>query len=94
MFANTKSRNLAQEVCYGFFEKRKNPEKMVCSNAPFLVNASVCFHLAKKVSKMRLNYRPVPHLDPALRARLKSALQRPDLNPTTRAKIESVLKQQ
>ena len=39
-------------------------------------------------------YRPVPHLDPALRARLKFALQRPDLNPTTRAKIESVLKQQ
>ena len=38
-------------------------------------------------------YRPIPHLDPALRARLKSALQRPDLNPTTRAKIESVLKQ-
>jgi len=40
---------------------------------------------------MRLNYRPVPHLDPALRARLQSALQRPDLKPTTRAKIESVL---
>jgi hypothetical protein len=66
---------------------------MVRSKAPFFVNASVCFHLAKKVSKMRLNYRPVPHLDPALRARLKSALQRPDLNPTTWAKIESVLKQ-
>ncbi len=51
MFANTKSRNLAQEVCYGFFEKRKNPEKMVCSKAPFFVNASVCFHLAKTVSE-------------------------------------------
>lgn len=38
-------------------------------------------------------YRPVPHLDPDLRARLQSALQRPDLKPTTRAKIESVLKQ-
>ncbi|MDP7611498.1 MAG: hypothetical protein QGH62_03540 [Nitrospinaceae bacterium] len=36
-------------------------------------------------------YRPVPHLDPALRARLQSALQRPDLKPTTRAKIEAVL---
>ena len=36
-------------------------------------------------------YRPVPHLDPAIRARLQSALQRPDLKPTTRAKIESVL---
>ena len=36
-------------------------------------------------------YRPIPHLDPALRARLQSALQRPDLKPTTRAKIESVL---
>ena len=39
-------------------------------------------------------YRPVPHLDPALRARLQSALQRPDLKPNNRAKIESVLKQQ
>ena len=37
------------------------------------------------------NYRPIPHLDPALRARLQSALQRPDLKPTTRAKIEAVL---
>ena len=36
-------------------------------------------------------YRPIPHLDPAIRARLVSALQRPDLKPTTRAKIESVL---
>ena len=36
-------------------------------------------------------YRPVPHLDPALRARLQSALQRPDLKPTTRAKIESLI---
>jgi hypothetical protein len=35
------------------------------------------------------NYRPIPHLDPALRARLQSALQRPDLKPTTRAKIEA-----
>ena len=38
-------------------------------------------------------YRPVPHLDPALRARLQSALQRTDLKPTTRAKIEAALKQ-
>jgi hypothetical protein len=37
------------------------------------------------------NYRPVPHLDPALHTRLQSALQRPDLKPTTRAKIEAVL---
>ena len=37
------------------------------------------------------NYRPIPHLDPALRARLVSALQRPDLKPTTRAKIKAVL---
>ncbi len=37
------------------------------------------------------HYRPVPYLDPALRARLQSALQRPDLKPTTRAKIEAVL---
>ena len=36
-------------------------------------------------------YRPIPHLDPALRARLVSALQRPDLKPSTRAKIESVI---
>jgi hypothetical protein len=36
-------------------------------------------------------YRPIPHLDPALRARLISALQRPDLKPTTRAKIEAAL---
>jgi hypothetical protein len=39
-------------------------------------------------------YRPIPHLDPELRARLQSALQRPDLKPTTRAKIESVLNNQ
>jgi hypothetical protein len=39
-------------------------------------------------------YRPIPHLDPALRARLQSALQRPDLKPTTRAKIEAVLNNQ
>jgi len=37
------------------------------------------------------NYRPIPHLDPALRARLQSALQRTDLKPTTRAKIEAAL---
>ena len=37
-------------------------------------------------------YRPIPHLDPALRARLQSALQRTDLKPTTRAKIEADLK--
>ena len=36
-------------------------------------------------------YRHIPHLDPALRARLQSALQRPDLKPTTRAKIEAAL---
>ena len=34
------------------------------------------------------------HLDPAIRARLVSALQRPDLKPTTRAKIEAALKPQ
>ena len=39
-------------------------------------------------------YRPVPHLDPALRARLESALQPPDLKPATRAKIEAALKPQ
>ena len=39
-------------------------------------------------------YRPIPHLDPALRARLQSALQRPGLKPTTRAKIEAVLNNQ
>ena len=39
-------------------------------------------------------YRPIPHLDPAIRARLQSALQRPDLKPTTRAKIEAALKAQ
>ena len=36
-------------------------------------------------------FRAIPHLDPALEARLVSALQRPDLNPETRAKIESNL---
>ena len=36
-------------------------------------------------------YRPIPHLDPAIRARLQSALQRPDLKATTRAKIEAAL---
>ena len=39
-------------------------------------------------------YRPILHLDPALRARLQSALQRPDLKPTTRAKIEAALNSQ
>ena len=38
-------------------------------------------------------YHTIPHLDPALRDRLVSSLQRPDLKPTTRAKIESALKQ-
>jgi hypothetical protein len=43
-----------------------------------------------------LNFRPpqryrAHHLDPALRARLVSALQRTDLKPTTRAKIEAAL---
>lgn len=38
-------------------------------------------------------YRPIPHLDPVLRARLQSALQRSDLKPATRAKIEAVLQQ-
>ena len=37
------------------------------------------------------NYSPIPNLDPALRARLVSALQRPDLKPTTRAKIKAAL---
>ena len=36
-------------------------------------------------------FRAIPHLDPALQARLVSALQRPDLKPETRAKIESIL---
>ncbi len=36
-------------------------------------------------------YRPILHLDPAIRARLVSALQRPDLKPTTRAKIGAAL---
>ena len=37
-------------------------------------------------------FRAIPHLDPALHARLSSALQRPDLKPQTRAKIEKILK--
>ena len=37
-------------------------------------------------------YRPVPHLDRALRTRLESALQRLHLKPATRAKIEAALK--
>ena len=36
-------------------------------------------------------FRAIPHLDPALHARLISALLRPDLNLKTRAKIESIL---
>jgi len=35
----------------------------------------------------------IPHLDPALQARLSSALQRPEIHPETRAKIEAVLNQ-
>ena len=38
-------------------------------------------------------FRAIPHLDPALQARLSSALLRPELNPNTRAKIEAVLNQ-
>ena len=37
-------------------------------------------------------FRAIPHLDPALQARLSSALQRPDRKPQTRAKIEKILK--
>ena len=43
-------------------------------------------------SKSPHNYRPIPQLDPALRARLVWALQRPDLNEATRAKIKAALK--
>ena len=39
-----------------------------------------------------LSFRAIPHLDPALQARLSSSLQRPDLKPQTRAKIENILK--
>ena len=38
-------------------------------------------------------FRAIPHLDPALHARLNSALQRPEIHPETRAKIEAVLNQ-
>ena len=38
-------------------------------------------------------FRAIPQLDPALQARLSSALLRPELNPNTRAKIEAVLNQ-
>ena len=37
-------------------------------------------------------FRAIPHLDPALQARLTSALLRPELNPNTRAKIEALLR--
>ena len=36
-------------------------------------------------------YRPIPHLDPALRDRLVSPLLLYNLKPTTRAKIGAVL---
>ena len=35
-------------------------------------------------------FRAIPHLDPALQARLRSVLLRPELNLNTRAKIEAV----
>ncbi len=38
-------------------------------------------------------FRAIPHLDPALHARLNSALQRPEIHLETRAKIEAVLNQ-
>ena len=41
-----------------------------------------------------VNKSAIPHLDPAIRARLQSALQRTDLKPTTRAKIEAALNNQ
>ena len=37
-------------------------------------------------------FRAIPHLNPALHARLTFALQRPDRKPQTRAKIEKILK--
>ena len=45
--------------------------------------------------QVRLPYafRSIPHLDPALQARLSSALQRPEIHPETRTKIEAVLNQ-
>ena len=54
------------------------------------------FNLHFKKSR---RYSPIRALDPALHARLKSALQRPvksalqrpELNPSTRAKIEAAL---
>ena len=55
--------------------------------------ASFCTHGASLHLNIKQpnHYRPIPHLDSALRARLQSALQRPDLKPATRAKIESLL---
>ena len=47
---------------------------------------ALCLHIKRPHA-----YRPIPHLDPALHARLVSALQRPDLKPTTRDKIEALL---
>ena len=38
-------------------------------------------------------FRAIPHLDPALHARLNSSLQRSEIHPETRAKIEAVLNQ-
>jgi hypothetical protein len=58
----------------------------------FHLQSSIITRASVRVHIKRLHaYRPIPHLDPAIRARLVSALQRPDLKPTTRAKIESVL---
>gem|GEM_PF-4922633 len=56
--------------------------------SPIITRSSVRVHIKRLHA-----YRPIPHLDPAIRARLVSALQRPDLKLTTRAKIEAVLQQ-
>tara|TARA_Y100001954_G_C15272205_1_gene342647 strand:- start:247 stop:471 length:225 start_codon:yes stop_codon:yes gene_type:complete len=52
--------------------------------------ADSAFHLQVRLPHA---FRAIPHLDPALKARLSSTLQRPEIHPETRAKIEAVLNQ-
>ena len=62
-------------------------------DSPLEYSRSKLLHALRLNIKEPHHYRPVPHLDLALRARLQSALQRPDLKPSTRAKIGAVLQQ-
>ena len=71
--------------------KARDPEM----EAYALLKCRLCYSAHEDTLYLHFNksrrYSPIRALDPALHARLKSALQRPELNPSTRAKIEAAL---